>query len=54
MTNNVWDSVGSLLVFHMAFLVPSEKRVVCCPTAAARCKKVSHLVQVMLTLILRS
>lgn len=47
MMNNVWDRMGGLLVFHMAFLAPSETRLVCCPSVAARCKKVSRLVEVM-------
>lgn len=49
--------MDSLLVFHMAFLAPSETRLVCCPSAAARWKKVSHVVEVMfctLTLLLCS
>jgi len=34
-------------VFHMAFCAPSETRLVCFPSAAARCKKVSDLIEVM-------
>ena len=57
MMNNMWDSMDSLLVFHVAFLSPSEARLVCCPSAAAKCKKVSRLVEVIfctLTLLLCS